>query len=209
MSAHDIVMQNTRTTLNDLVTKVTGLEKEVFECNESIANFQKYIDSIKFLKSKTEQFELRARTTESYLERYLPIFVQAQVSETLHHCLPSSNKRKLYYYEEKKFRDLNNDVLHDDGNPDLQRRIQSMHSILEATVKRYSKSMAANALGIRSRDSETLKQTDSSLSRVTRGGLKNSMVGGAVLSDRMKHVASEGDRSDATGRAGMIPSSME
>jgi len=181
-SSHDHLLQSHTNHINDIISKLAQFEKEVADCNSSIENFAKYIDAIKGLKTKAETVEIKSRTIENYLEKYLPIFTQSQISESLHHCLPSTNKRKLLTYEEKKFREMNNDVLIDDGNPDLQKRIESMYIILETTVKRYSKSLAANNLGIKFRESETIKHEGSS--RMLKGRASGGLVDSQQATDR-------------------------
>ena len=191
-SSHELTLHATTNTLNGIISKVAIFERDVSESNANIINFSKHIESIKSLKTKVETVEIKARTTENYLEKYLPIFTQSQISESLHHCLPSTNKRKLSVFEEKRFRDMNNEVLQDDGNPDLQKRMQSMYTILETTVKRYARSMAANTLGIKARDSE-MKQTESSASRIIRTG-KTTINNDVRTTERNRYLASDGEK---------------
>ena len=184
----------------DTIIKLDSFEKDVVDTNIAITNFSKHIDSIKNVKIKNEEIELKSRTTDNYLEKYLALFMQAQISETLHHCLPSTNKRKLYVYEEKKFKEFNNEVLKDDGNPDLQKRINSIHILLEATIRRYSKSMAAYSLGIKSRDAppESFK-ADTPSSRINAPRKEtNYTITPARRSDVSLHKPAEEDRSDIT-----------
>jgi len=190
--SHELTLHATSNTLNDILGKVAIFERDVNESNASIINFAKHIDSIKSLKTKVETVEIRSRTIENYLEKYLPIFTQSQISESLHHCLPSTNKRKLSVYEEKRFKDMNNEILHDDGNPDLQKRIQSMYVILETTVKRYARAMAANTLGIKQRESE-VRQTESSASRIIKTG-KNTINNEIKTTERNRYLASDGEK---------------
>ena len=209
LNDQDLATQSIRSNLQDLGTKTNNLEGGLLDHNKTLVDFLKHIEMIKQLKVKAESVELRTRTNESYLEKYLPIFIQCQVSETLHHCLNSSNKSRLHVYEDKKFKEMNNNVLHDDGNPDLQKKIQSMQTLLETTVKRYTKSTAAQALGSKYREPNNgLKHTDSSLSKQAKLGDNGQMNNASGSIDKKGHgeddkvVDSMNDKGQAMNRTG-------
>ncbi len=67
------------------------------------------------LDEKTNQFN----TVENFVEKYIPIRIQSQISETLGQVLPRSQLNKLENYEMEKFNELNLKILEDDGSANL------------------------------------------------------------------------------------------
>ena len=43
---------------------------------------------------------------ENFVEKYIPIRIQSQISMTLNQILPESNRDLLYNYEKDKFREM-------------------------------------------------------------------------------------------------------
>jgi len=108
---HEISISSLKTHVSEMQGKIASFDRNLKDCNLTIKSFGQHIDSIKSLKFKIENFELQIRTSENYLEKYLPLYTQSQISEALHSCLSTTNKRRLILFEERKFRDLNNDIL--------------------------------------------------------------------------------------------------
>ena len=67
------------------------------------------------LDEKTNQFN----TVENFVEKYIPIRIQSQISETLNSVLPRPQLNKLDNYEMEKFNELNMKILEDDGSANL------------------------------------------------------------------------------------------
>lgn len=67
------------------------------------------------LDEKTNQFN----TVENFVEKYIPIRIQSQISETLGSFLPRSQLNKLENFEMEKFNELNLKILEDDGSSNL------------------------------------------------------------------------------------------
>ena len=53
------------------------------------------------------------------MEKYIPIRIQSQISETLGAVLQRSQLNKLENFEMEKFQKLNNAILDDDGSANL------------------------------------------------------------------------------------------
>ena len=167
---HEISISSLKTHVSEMQGKIASFDRNLKDCNLTIKNFGQHIDSIKSLKFKIENFELQIRTSENYLEKYLPLYTQSQISEALHSCLSTTNKRRLILFEERKFRDLNNDILQDDGNPNIQRRVEKVYEILEPTIKRYTRGFVAQNMGIKTaQDGSTDKSARKTENEVTPG----------------------------------------
>ena len=56
---------------------------------------------------------------ENFVEKYIPIRIQSTISETLTYILPYKNRAKLVEFDKKKFQELHQIILEDDGIPRL------------------------------------------------------------------------------------------
>ncbi len=82
----------------------------------------------KELDEKTNQFN----TVENFVEKYIPIRIQSQISETLACVLTRSQLNKLENFEMEKFQVLNSVILEDDGGADLK---VLMREILKEVIR--------------------------------------------------------------------------
>lgn len=53
------------------------------------------------------------------------------MSDTLHNCLTEESKYKLAKYEEDKFTELHKIIVNDDGNPNLDKKINDYTAFIE------------------------------------------------------------------------------
>lgn len=98
------------------------------------------------LDEKTNQFN----TVENFVEKYIPIRIQSQISETLNSVLPRSYLNKLDNYEMEKFNELNMKILEDDGSANLagiMREIMKEVMIEQEEAKRKGMILGAVAGG--------------------------------------------------------------
>jgi hypothetical protein len=82
------------------------------------------------------------------VEKYIPIRIQSQISETLNGVLPRSQLNKLDNYEMEKFNELNLKILDDDGSANLaaiMREIMKEVMIEQEEAKRKGMILGANA----------------------------------------------------------------
>lgn len=80
------------------------------------------------LDEKTNQFN----TVENFVEKFIPIRIQSQISETLASFLTRSQMNKLENFEMEKFNELNLRILDDDGSANLQ---EIMKEIMKEILK--------------------------------------------------------------------------
>jgi len=75
---------------------------------------------------------------ERYIDKYIPISAQTQISETLQACLPRKYLNRLDLYETERFNELNAAVL--DEFSDNQEKVERMKSeALEYMAKQKAK----------------------------------------------------------------------
>ena len=68
---------------------------------------------------------------ENYVEKYLPVRIQGQISETLQQALDYKETARLVKYEKAKFMELHAVILMDDGVPRLYERIKDIRFELD------------------------------------------------------------------------------
>ncbi|CAD8057633.1 unnamed protein product [Paramecium sonneborni] len=73
---------------------------------------------------------------ENYIEKYFPLFLQGTISDTLHNCLQENERFKLAQHEEIKFTELHRIIVNDDGNPNLDKKINEYTSFIEKQLKK-------------------------------------------------------------------------
>lgn len=63
---------------------------------------------------------------ENFVEKYIPIRIQSQISEALQLVLPFKEAQTLHAYEKDKFKELHQIILDDDGVPDLFKALRQI-----------------------------------------------------------------------------------
>ena len=67
-----------------------------------------------------DEFSNEFMRLENFIEKYIPLRMQNQISETLDFILQQKDKNKLREFEEKKFLQLREVIIEDKGMPDLE-----------------------------------------------------------------------------------------
>jgi hypothetical protein len=68
---------------------------------------------------------------ENFVEKYIPIRIQSTISETLTYILPYSKRTKLIEFDKKKFQELHQIILEDDGIPRLAEQLKALRMKME------------------------------------------------------------------------------
>ena len=63
---------------------------------------------------------------ENFVEKYIPVRIQSQISQTLQQCLPYKEVQQLAEYERAKFKEMHQSILDDDGKPDLLKNLRDI-----------------------------------------------------------------------------------
>ena len=61
---------------------------------------------------------------ENFVEKYIPVRIQSQISETLQQVLPLREIGILAVYEKEKFKNMHEVILEDDGYPHLYAKLK-------------------------------------------------------------------------------------
>jgi hypothetical protein len=71
-------------------------------------------------------------TIENFMEKYIPIKVQTQISETLKAVLDKKSLKYLDLFETQKFEHLHSAILDDDGNPAIADQVKKLSEAIES-----------------------------------------------------------------------------
>ena len=65
-------------------------------------------------------------TIENFIEKYLPIRIQTQISDTVKAITDKKLKKHLEEYEAAKYEELHSAILRDDGDPAIIKHMQNI-----------------------------------------------------------------------------------
>lgn len=97
------------------------------------------IQYVKKLAGRLEDSVTTIYKVENFLDKYMPLYVQSQISEFLYTLTSSSMKKKLSEFEEKYISQYNKMILCDDGKGDISKKIKDAHEVLDKIIKRNKK----------------------------------------------------------------------
>ena len=87
------------------------------------------------LNKKMDNKDNQIKTIENYIEKYLPIRMQSQISEILSEVIVGKQKAVLEDVEKRKFDELHQALLIDDGFASLKKQMKQMQKDLsEASI---------------------------------------------------------------------------
>lgn len=78
------------------------------------------------IKQKTENNINHFAMIENFVEKYLPVRIQNQITDIMKTILPIEMKSKYLKFEKKKSLELNQIILDDDGIPDIVKHLKSI-----------------------------------------------------------------------------------
>jgi hypothetical protein len=85
-------------------------------------------DHIKIL----EDHHNHSLTIENFMEKYMPIKVQTQISETCKSFIDKRGKKHLEQHETIKFDELHAAILLDEGDPAIKKQMQALSNKYDA-----------------------------------------------------------------------------
>jgi hypothetical protein len=68
---------------------------------------------------------------ENFVEKYIPVRIQSQISETLQQVLPYKETQTLAAFEKLRFNEMHQLILEDDGVPRLYEKIKDIRFDME------------------------------------------------------------------------------
>ena len=114
--------------LTVLARNVGNLEASKLDVKKGEIKHKSLVEEISKMKEEIALSENHLVTIESFVDKYLPIRVQSQISELLGEIMEKGGEMhtKLLTFEKAKFDDLYEEILADDGIPNLMGRIDEI-----------------------------------------------------------------------------------
>ena len=112
-------LDNQQKTIEELLKKVELLDNEKHSKQEFAVDLNKVTGMIEKLRLDSENHGNHFAMIENFVEKYIPIRIQSTISEVLSLVLPYRERNKLADYEKKRFKELHEVILDDDGIPQL------------------------------------------------------------------------------------------
>ena len=116
---HDGRIELQLQSINDL--KMEKLNSKVFEGERD--RLDKIIDD---LTLQAENHGNHFAMVENFVEKYIPVRIQSQISETLQQVLPYKEAQTLAAFEKLRFNEMHTIILEDDGEPHLWEKIKEI-----------------------------------------------------------------------------------
>ncbi len=97
--------------------------------------------NLRQLKIDTDNHGNHFAMVENFVEKYIPIRIQSTISEALNHILPYKDRGRYAEFDKKKFAELHQTILEDDGIPRLAEQLKQIRMKMED--KQYIKLVRA------------------------------------------------------------------
>lgn len=113
---------------NDLLIlkkNVGSLEDTKVDVKKADQKHKKLLEELDEMKKEIALSENHLITVESFVDKYLPLRVQAQISELIGAIVEKKSEmhKKLLEYEKNRFDELYEEILADDGIPNVMGKI--------------------------------------------------------------------------------------
>ena len=114
--------------LSILQRNVGNLENTKFDKKKAEKKHKELLEELGEMKKEIALSENHLITIESFVDKYLPLRVQSQMSELLGSVFDKASPtyKSLLAYEKTRFEELYDEILADDGIPNIMGKIQEM-----------------------------------------------------------------------------------
>ena len=119
LDAHTETLKDHISKLNKIFSEKTDLsyfEKEKRNTDEVIED----------LRKQAENHGNHFAMVENFVEKYIPVRIQSQISETLQQVLPFKETQTLAQFEKVRFGEMHSIILEDEGFPNLYEKIREI-----------------------------------------------------------------------------------
>jgi len=128
----------TKNRVERLTNKSEILEENLKSNTELLNSCAAKVSALVGFKSRIDDLETQVRLDENYIEKYLPVYMQIQIADSIHNSLPASQKKKHALFEQKKLQDLIDQLKTENRPMNLIKKIDRVFSIVEPTIKSYA-----------------------------------------------------------------------
>ena len=113
-----MAVRNTTSAIEVVKRDLKTVEERQFEDRKYVENVDSrllFLETDKELSMKfmavVDTIHTKLGFFETYIDRYLPLFLQAQLSDTLHSFITDKQRRALCVYEEHAFETFNQQII--------------------------------------------------------------------------------------------------
>ncbi|CDW83267.1 UNKNOWN [Stylonychia lemnae] len=136
VEGHDAWLHKMQDQINDIDKR----KCDIVDVNKDLKNLDSEIDKIKLdVDNHGNHFAM----VENFVEKYIPIRIQSTISEVLSVILPYKEKNKLGEFEKKRFAELHQIILEDDGIPRLAEQLKQIRMKMEERPYQSKKKLMA------------------------------------------------------------------
>jgi hypothetical protein len=100
-------------------------------------------DLIRELRNDTDNHGNHFAMVENFIEKYIPIRIQSTISEVLTSVLGYDERTRLAEFDKKKFMELHQVILDDEGTPNLVEQLKLIKMQMEDKPYKSKKKMMA------------------------------------------------------------------
>ena len=88
------------------------------------------------LKSKLDTLSSQFRINEKYIEQYIPIFTQIQISEALDNGLRGKERKQNAIFQQKKFEALVHSLREETKSSSFAKKINTIYDIVDPIMQK-------------------------------------------------------------------------
>ncbi|CDW79604.1 UNKNOWN [Stylonychia lemnae] len=146
-------------------------------------------DQLNFLSTENDENKNANKSLENWVEKYQPLRIQNQISETLKECLNRKGKMKLIDYDYKINEVLRQKILDDHGNPMLKEKVLDLMTRYERESVATSNNNLVQQMG-ESLVGSFQKQRESMISK------KNMTFNGSIYGMKKQSIKQDDEDSE-------------
>ena len=103
MDITDVVLKEHGEWLKKVQNQLNTYEYSKMNTEDAQKKEEKWEIELEYLREKSETCENHFAMVENFVEKYIPIRIQSQISETLNVIVPKEGKKRLDAFEHDKF----------------------------------------------------------------------------------------------------------
>lgn len=127
MDVTDVVLKEHSDWLEKVQNLLNTYEYSKMNTEDANKKEEKMDLELEYLREKSETCENHFAMVENFVEKYIPIRIQSQISETMNVIVPKDTKKKLEAFEHERFSTMHQTILEDDGVPHLYKHLRRIH----------------------------------------------------------------------------------
>eukprot|EP00347_Sterkiella_histriomuscorum_P004957 403358437 len=129
--------------LHKIQEQANHIDKNKCDISDVNVDLKKIDQELDKIKLDVDNHGNHFAMVENFVEKYIPIRIQSTISEVLSFILPYKEKNKLSEFEKKRFAELHQIILEDDGIPKLAEQLKQIRMKMEDRPYQSKKKLMA------------------------------------------------------------------